>query len=331
MIIRTRTKGFLRLAVAFCLLVLAAPAAGDGWQPTKPVEWIVMGPEGGRVDRFARTLARVVTELGGLPQPLAVTNRRQGFPGDPLEHLKNREGDPHFIVLTSAAYLTMPLLNPSLGVDIQSFTPIAGMADDSLQFWVRRDRAEKTVGQMAAVQFDTGGDPTRIGFRHDDDEDWLALKALEKGVALKLAPVRYRSSRGAPKDLVRGFLDGAIATPGEAGGFWATERVRPMTNFSPLEPPGTGTGVVPPIRVAETDVAALALPRAIVAPGRISVEAQSFYEKLFHAVDSSEPWRQYLADHRLVPAWTAGLELTKKLVAAREGYRKFLKDLGEIE
>jgi len=327
----TRTTGFSRFAIAVLLLVLAAPVAADGWKPTKPVEWIVMGPEGGRVDRFARALARAVADHGQMPQPLVITNQRRGFSADPLLQLKNREGDPHLIVLTSAAYLTTPLRNPGLGIDIQSFTPIAGLAEDSLLLWVRHGRPEKSLGQLAAVQFDTGADPLKVGIRNNDDEDWLAVKAMEKGIGLGISLVRYRSSRGAPKDLVRGFLDGAVAAPGESGGFWDTERARPMANFSPLSPFDAAKGEVPPFVIAETNAASLALPRAIVAPGRITVEAQSYYEKLFEAVSLSEPWRQYLADNRLVSGWAAGIDLTKKLVAGREAYRNLLKELGEIE
>jgi len=326
-----RKTGFSRFAIAFYLLVLAAPAGADGWQPTKPVEWYVMGPEGGRVDRFAQALARAVSDLGQTPQPMTITNQRKGFPADPLLQLKNREGDPHVIVLTSAAYLTTPLRNPGLGINIQSFTPIAGLAEDSLQFWVRHERPEASLGQLAAVQFDPSADPLKVGVRNNDDEDWLAVAALKKGIGLNVSLVRYRSSRGAPKDLARGFLDGAIATPSESGGFWEMERARPMANFSPLSPFDAAKGVTLPFTIGETSAAALTLPRAIVAPGRITVEAQSYYEKLFEAASVSEPWRQYLAENRLVPGWSAGLDLTKKLVAAREGYRKLLKDLGEIE
>jgi len=331
MITRTRTTGFFRFAIVFCLLVLAAPATADGWQPTKPVEWVVMGPEGGRVDRFARALAEAVSEMGRLPQPLTIANQRNGFSAETLLQLKDREGDPHLIVLTSAAYLTTPLRDPGLNIDIQNFTPIAGLADDSLQFWVRHDRPENSVGQMAAVQFDTAAGLLKIGKHNNDTEDWLAVTALEKGIGLKVSLVRYRSSRGAPKDLVRGFLDGAIATPAEFGGFWDAEQARPMANFSPLNPFDAAKAKVLPFSIGEAEAASLALPRAVVAPGRITVEAQSYYEKLFEAVSATDAWRQYLADNRLIPGWSAGLDLTKRLVAGREAYRKLLKDLGEIE
>ena len=62
-----------RLFIAFCVLLLATPAALAQGYPQKPIRYIVPFPAGGIADVFARIIGGRLTELWG--QPVVVENR----------------------------------------------------------------------------------------------------------------------------------------------------------------------------------------------------------------------------------------------------------------
>jgi putative tricarboxylic transport membrane protein len=64
--------------IALMATALAAPLPAAGWEPTKPVEFIVPAGTGGGADQMARLLQGVITKNNLMKQPMIVVNKSGG-------------------------------------------------------------------------------------------------------------------------------------------------------------------------------------------------------------------------------------------------------------
>jgi tripartite-type tricarboxylate transporter receptor subunit TctC len=122
------------------------------WQPTKPIEFVVMAGKGGGADKATRFLAELMKAKGVTSQPVNVVNVPGHSGGDALQMLQKRSGDDHLIAFTLNSFYTTPILQPALGVDIAKFSPIARLAEDVFLLWVHKDRTDiNTIDDFVAA------------------------------------------------------------------------------------------------------------------------------------------------------------------------------------
>ena len=106
---------------------VSTDANAQGWQPKKPVEFVIMAGKGGGADRLARFIQGIIAKNKFASKPFVPINKGGGSGAEALRYLKDKAGDPHVIMATLNSYYTTPLRQPGLGVDISTFTPIARM------------------------------------------------------------------------------------------------------------------------------------------------------------------------------------------------------------
>src|SRR5476651_90871 len=105
----------LKLRGAPCALVagvlaLAFPAAlVAGWEPTRPVEFVVPAGTGGGADQMARLLQGVISKNNLMKQPLIVVNKSGGAGAEGFLAIKEAKGDPHKLIITLSNLFTTPL------------------------------------------------------------------------------------------------------------------------------------------------------------------------------------------------------------------------------
>ena len=75
---RTRRRATMILGAIAAAMAWALPAAAAGWEPTKPVEFIVPAGTGGGADQMARLIQGVVTKNNLMKQPMIVVNKSGG-------------------------------------------------------------------------------------------------------------------------------------------------------------------------------------------------------------------------------------------------------------
>ena len=145
-LVRTTIYG-LAAALVLALGITISPrdATAQGWEPKKPVEFVIMAGKGGGADRLSRLIQGIIEKNGFASKPFVPVNKGGGSGAEALIYLKDHKGDPHVIMATLNSYYLTPLRQPDLGIDISKYTPITRMAEDTFQLWVNADSDIMTV------------------------------------------------------------------------------------------------------------------------------------------------------------------------------------------
>ena len=306
--------------------------ATAGWEPKKPVEFVIMAGKGGGADRLARFIQGIIEKNNLSPKPFVPINKGGGSGAEALRYLKDHAGDPHVIMATLNSYYTTPLRNPGLGVDIAEFTPITRLAEDTFQLWVHTDTGIETVEEYVAAVKAAGAENWKMGGTGKGQEDSLVTAMLEKKFGIKVTYVPYKGGGTVAKELIGKHINSTVNNPSEQAGFWEAGKSRPLASFTPK---GKLTGRFGDIPTFEelgygTDMVYY-MQRSIIAPAGIDQDVQDFYVGVFEKVYKSDEWQGYLNKKGLIPGWLTGTALTDYFVAEREAHRQMLKAAGEID
>ncbi len=218
------------LGLAFSV---SSGAMAQGWQPKKPVEFVIMAGKGGGADRLARFIQGIIEKNNLSSKPFVPINKGGGSGAEALRYLKDRAGDPHVIMATLNSYYTTPLRNPGLGVDIANFTPIARMAEDTFQLWVHSDSNIKTVEDYIKTVKAAGAVNWKMGGTGKGQEDSLVTAMLEKKFGFKVTYVPYKGGGTVAKELIGKHINSTVNNPSEQAGFWEAGKSRPLASFTP--------------------------------------------------------------------------------------------------
>jgi tripartite-type tricarboxylate transporter receptor subunit TctC len=338
--VETRTPFSRRLwlsgiAAAF---VLAAGTMGTvqtaqaAWEPKKPVEFVIMAGKGGGADRLARFIQGIIEKHNLSPKPFVPVNKGGGSGAEALRYLKDKAGDPHVIMATLNSYYTTPLRNPGIGVDIEKFTPIARMAEDTFQLWVPSDAGINSVEDYIKAVKSAGADKWKMGGTGKGQEDSLVTGMLEKKFGLKMTYVPFKGGGTVAKQLVGHHINSTVNNPSEQAGFWDAGKSKPLASFTPKGKLQGKFGKIPTFEeLGFGNDMVYYMQRSVVAPPGIDQDVVDFYVDVFDKVYKSDEWQNYLKTKGLVPGWLTGKELTAYFVKEREAHKKLLKEAGEIK
>ncbi len=307
-------------------------SAKAAWEPRKPVEFVIMAGKGGGADKLARFIQSLIEKHKLSPKPFIPVNKGGGSGAEALSYLKAKSGDPYVIMATLNSLYTTPLRQPGLGVDIQTFTPITRMAEDTFQLWVNADTDIKTVDDYVKAVKAAGADAWKMGGTGKGAEDSLVTAMLQKKFDIKMTYIPYKGGGTVAKELIGNHINSTVNNPSEQAGFFAAGKSRPLASFTP---PGKLKGPFAKIpsfkELGYGDDMVYYMQRSVVAPADISVDAQAFYEGVFKKVYETKEWQDYMNSKGLIPGWLTGVELTRYFVEEREKHRELLKATGDIK
>jgi len=324
----------LGVTMVAALGVISAPgdATAQGWEPKKPVEFVIMAGKGGGADRLARFIQGIIEKQNLSSKPFVPVNKGGGSGAEALRYLQDHAGDPHVIMATLNSYYTTPLRNADLGVDIAKFTPIARLAEDTFQLWVTTESGINSVEDYVKAVKAAGGATWKMGGTGKGQEDSLVTGMLEKKFGLKFTYVPYKGGGTVAKELIGKHISSTVNNPSEQAGFWEAGKSRPLASFTPKGKLTGRFGDIPTFaELGYGDDMVYYMQRSVIAPASIDKEVQAFYVDVFDKVYKSAEWQKYLSDKGLIPGWLTGQELTEYFVAEREAHRKLLKEAGEIK
>jgi tripartite-type tricarboxylate transporter receptor subunit TctC len=286
-----------------------------------------MAGKGGEADRWARFIQGIIEKNSLSTMPFVPVNKGGDSGAEALRYLRGKAGDRHVVMATLNSYYTTPLRDPSLGVDISDFTPIARLAEDTFQLWVRADTDIENVDDYVAAVKKAGAANWKMGGTGEGREDSLVTAMLERSYGFRVAYVPFEGGGSVAERLIAKHIDSTVNNPSEQIGFWLAGKSRPLATFTP-----TRLWVfpnVPTFRELGHDLVYLT-QRSVVAPSGIGNMVRAYYVDVFSKVYKSRDWQAYLAEKGLIPGWLTGDELTRYFVREREAHRKLLKSLGEI-
>lgn len=200
---------FLALA-----LVLSAHSNAQSWRPDKHVELIVPAEAGGSLDTTGRTTHKILEELKLLPGSSAVTNRAGGAHAVAYAYLNQRQGDGHFISITSANLLGGHIAG-RLPMSYTDVSPIATLLSENIAFAVRIDSPINTGKElMEAMKKNPGQYSIALGSAIGGTHHVAAGLPLQSaGVDIKqVKMVGYNASGGAVAALLGGHVDVVAAS-----------------------------------------------------------------------------------------------------------------------
>src|SRR5688500_5305473 len=100
-----KTKMILQIA----LLLLIPGTSAAAWQPSKPVEFIIMAGQGGGADKYARLIAGLVEKHKLAPVPLVPINKVGGAGAVAMDYVHGKKGDDHTIMITLSSFVMTPI------------------------------------------------------------------------------------------------------------------------------------------------------------------------------------------------------------------------------
>jgi putative tricarboxylic transport membrane protein len=104
-----------RLALALtCAAGLMTGVAGMStsayaWEPTKPIDFVIMAGAGGGADQIARFVQSVAEKHKMMPRPLVPNNKGGGSGAEALIALNTTSDPDHTILVTLNSFFTTPI------------------------------------------------------------------------------------------------------------------------------------------------------------------------------------------------------------------------------
>ena len=144
-------KNLLRLGacLAFGLSSVASGQGSAQSYPEQPIRFVIPFPAGGTSDNLARLLAEKLRE--GLQQPLVVENKPGGTSSVGAEIVAQAKPDGYTMLLgPNAAFSVLPHLRKVPYDPVQSFEPVATVAQYLATITVRNDLPVKTYAELVA-------------------------------------------------------------------------------------------------------------------------------------------------------------------------------------
>lgn len=322
---KSTKRAFLRLASAAVVSATMFSGAAHAWEPVKPIDFVIMAGAGGGADQIARFIQSVAEKNKMTPRPLIPNNKGGGSGAEALIALNGTNDPDHTILVTLNSFFTTPLRQESLGIDVNTFTPVAMMGVDPFVLWVHKDRGINTFEEwLEAVKAADGG--WVMGGTGKGQEDSLVTTWLEQNYDLKIKYIPYKGGGAVAKDLAGQQIMSSVNNPSEAKGFYENGDVVPLVSFSDERLPLIAD--VPTIKELGKDFSYYNQRAVVGAPG-MSDEAAAYYQDLFKKIYDTEEWQSYMASESLSPLWMGADEQKEYWATQVARHKELLAEMGE--
>ncbi len=318
-----RTVLGLAGAAALGLTTLATPAAA--WEPTKPIDFVIMAGPGGGADQIARFLQSVAEKKDMTTRPLVPNNKGGGSGAEALIALNGTSDPDHSILVTLNSFFTTPLRQANLGIDIQTFTPIAMMAVDPFVLWVHKDSGITSFEQWVETVKAAGGEYV-MGGTGKGQEDSIVIAFMSGAFDLNVKYIPYEGGGAVAKDLAGKQIMATVNNPAEAKGFYEAGDFVPLLAFSDERMPALPD--IPTMKEKGHDFSYYNQRAVVGAPG-MSDDAAAYYQNLFSEIYNSEEWQGYMESESLSPLWLNPDEQRAYWQTQVERHKELLAAMGE--
>ena len=323
----------LLLGTGAALLARPALAQGAGWQPQRPVEFIVAAGPGGGTDQFARIVQSIIQKYNLLRTPVIVSNKGGGAGTEAFVYGRGAAGDPHKVVFGTNNVWLMPLVT-RVGYSLADLRPVASMAADEFILWTHTDAPFRTARDVIDAARERGG-AFRMGGSQARDTDHILTKLIERATGVTFTYVPFRSGGEVAVQLAGGHVDTNTNNPAENVGQWRAGRVRPLCVFNPRRLTltekvhnGVGWSDIPTSTEAGIGPADFRMPRTVWLPARTTDAQAAFWTQLLDRVRATPEWQAWLESGSQGALWQTGTELADFIRADEATNRAHFRDYG---
>jgi putative tricarboxylic transport membrane protein len=302
-------------------------SAAAAFEPTKPINFIIMAGKGGGADKMARLMQAIVEKENLSSRPLVPTNKPGGSGAEALIAAKGATDPDHTIMVTLNSFFTTPLRQPGLEVDSMAFAPVGRMAEDTFLLWVHKDSGITTFEQFLETA-KADGNGWVMGGTGKNSEDNIITDYLNGNYGLDMKYIPYKGGGAVAKQVAGKQLNSSVNNPSEALGFYESGDMVPLVAFTderlPLFPD------VPTLKEKGGDFSYF-MQRAVVGAPGMSDDALAYYTDLFSKVYASADWQQYKAKKSLMGEFMSGQELKDYWKVQIDRHTEILKASGAIK
>ena len=215
----------MRLAAAFCMTLLAYPAAGQSW-PNKPVRFLTGFGVGGSSDQIARLISTQLSNTLG--QQVIVDSRPggNGVAGTALAAKAPADGYTYLVVFD--AHSTNPSLQKNLPYDtLRDFTPLMLFASSPYGLVIAPASPYRTLAELIAAAKAKPGELT-LGSSGIGSRGHLAMALMEQRAGFRITQIAYRGPPQTITDVIGGQITMQMGTFFFVAPFIKSQRVRAL-------------------------------------------------------------------------------------------------------
>jgi tripartite-type tricarboxylate transporter receptor subunit TctC len=320
-----------KVATTLALAAMIAPAFG--WEPTKPIEFVVPAGTGGGADQMARFLQGVIAKNKLSSQPIIVVNKPGGAGAEGFLDVKGDKGNPHKIIITLSNLFTTPLAT-GVPFNWHDLTPVSMLALDQFVLWVHADTPYKTTADYVAAIKAAPEKTYKMGGTGSKQEDQIITVLMEKSIGKKMIYIPLKGGGDVAVQLVGKHIDSTVNNPIEADTHWRSGALRPLCVFDkermPYKNKMTATqswNDIPTCESAGLQVDYLMLRGIFMTPGATE-EQVKYYLDLFQKVRALPEWKAFMEEGAFKQTVMSGKEFVDWLVKTEQQHRDLMKEAG---
>ena len=306
---------------------VASVDSAKAWEPKKPVEFVIMAGKGGGADKAVRFIQSIIAKNKLSSKPFTPVNKPGGSGAEALVHVKNAKDPDHTLMFTLNSFYTTPLLQPGLGIDIKTFTPVGRMAEDTFLLWVHKDSGITTVDQFVKAAKAKGNAWIMAG-TGKKSEDNILTDFLNKAYGLNMKYVPYKGGGRVAKELAGKNADSTVNNPSEQLGFFQAGKTVPIGAFTPKRLPLFKNA--PTFKEMGKDFVYFMQRTVVGAPG-MSKGSASYYQGLFKKIFNSKEWQGYMKKKSLQGDFLTGDALMSYWLREKAVQKAILMKMGAIK
>jgi putative tricarboxylic transport membrane protein len=323
----------LNVALAAIALSCASTASSAGWEPVRPVEFIVPAGTGGGADQMARTVQGIVTKHNLMKQPLVVINKAGGAGGEGFLDVKTSSGNPHKIIITLSNLFTTPLAT-GIPFNWKDLSPVAMLALDEFVLWVNAEKPYTSVKDYVDAAKKAPAGTFKMGGTGSKQEDQIITVGIEKAVDAKFTYIPYKGGGEVAVQLVGNHVDSTVNNPIEAVAQWRGGKLRPLCVFDgqPMaydEPIADGKAWkdIPTCKSQGLAMEYLML-RGIFMPPKATKDQIEYYVELFKKVRATPEWQEFMKSGAFNTTFLTGADYAKWIEAEEKRHETLMKEAG---
>jgi putative tricarboxylic transport membrane protein len=310
-----------------------AHAAAAGWEPTKPVEFVIPAGTGGGADQMARLLQGIVVKHNLMKQSLIPINKSGGAGAEGFLDIKAAKGDPHKIVITLSNLFTTPLAT-GVPFNWKDLTPVSMLALDQFVLWVNAETPYQSAKEYIEAAKKAGPGKFKMAGTGSKQEDQIITVALEKSTGAKFTYVPFKGGGDVATQLVGKHVDSTVNNPIEAVAQWRAGKLRPLCVFDDKRMPYKAKVTdkqswsdIPTCKESgvPTDYVML---RGIFMPAGVPQEAVNYYVDLFRKVRETPEWKEFMERGAFNQTFLSGKEFAEWVAKAEQEHVTLMKEAG---
>jgi putative tricarboxylic transport membrane protein len=315
------------LACSVAALFAAVPGvvSGQGFKPSRTIEFVTHSGPGGGGDVFGRAISAAMEKEKLMPVRMQMVNKTGGSGTTAMAYLAEKHGDTHTVAVFTSVWYATPLMRAEAKYTMKDMTPLVRLVLEPAVVAVKGDAPYKTLKDFIDAAQKNPGQLKQSG-GSIGARDWVLRQLLMKHTGANWAFISFPGGGERIAALLGGHVQLLILEPQEAGEHIRAGNMRVIAQVAEKRLPSLSN--IPTVKEAGFDVPNAPQVRGIVGPPGLAPEVVAYWEDLFARFNKTGSWRKFLEDNLLEDGFQRSAELAKFGETFSDTMRGILKEGG---